>query len=192
MLPMVSAAPPELVSVTVCWVLCEPIKTLPKPTLGGVMVSSAGAMPAPAKGMLCGEFAPLSVSKSAAAAGPDAVGTKLTVSWQLAPAATVDPHVLVSENSDAFAPASETPLIVSGDSPVLVTVTVCAVTLVPMTMLPKFRLGGESDAVAGVMPVPLSGTVCGDFAELSVMTSEAPMDVPAVGAKVTPTLQVAP
>jgi len=149
-------------------------------------------MPVPDSAMVCGALAALSAIVSEAVAGPAAVGWKFTRSSQLAPPARTEPHEFKSENSDAFAPVAATVFIVSGAPPVFVMVTVWAVPGMPITTFPKFRLEGETDAAAGVMPVPLSATAWGEFAELSTMLSEAEAKAAAIGLKMTATLQVAP
>jgi len=53
---------------------------------------------------------------------PDAVGLKVTLTLQLAPAATELPHVFVSEKSPPFVPEMATAVTVSGAVPVLLRV----------------------------------------------------------------------
>ena len=79
-------------------------------------------------------------------------------------------------------------LMCSVEPPVLVTVTVWAGLSVPTTRLPKLMLAGETEAVAGIMPVPESDTL----AEIPLSES-APVRVPVVlGEKVTFTMQLCP
>jgi hypothetical protein len=99
----------------------------------------------------------LSVKVSVPVSGPAEPGAKLTFSVQLLPGAS-------GETATQFPAAVK--LVVTatvptnkGAPPVLVTVTVCGLLLVvPTTWLPKLRLMGEREAVAGVRPVPLRET----------------------------------
>ena len=63
---------------------------------------------------------------TAAVRVPVAVGLKVTLIVQLAPAATELPQVFVWAKSPALVPVTEMPLIVSAALPVLLNVTVCA------------------------------------------------------------------
>jgi hypothetical protein len=76
--------------------------------------------------MLCGLPDALSVTDSEPFRAPVAAGLNVMLMVQLAPAATLDPHVLVSAKSPLFAPvmAMPEPLKVSVAVPVLVSVTV--------------------------------------------------------------------
>ena len=62
---------------------------------------------------------------------------------QLAPAASVSPQVLVSAKSAAFGPPTEIPETVIIALPVFDSVTVCALVVTPVTMLPKLKLVAE-------------------------------------------------
>jgi len=78
--------------------------------------------------------------------------------------------------------------------PVLVTVTVWGLLLVPTVTLPKLSEGGErlKMMLPVPLPVPLRGSFCGLPAALSVMVT-LPFRVPAeVGVKVTAIVQEAP
>jgi hypothetical protein len=69
----------------------------------------------------------VSLTLSVPLRAPVAVGVKVTVIVQLAPAANVLPQLLVWAKS----PLAATLLIVRGAFPVLLNVTVCAVLVVP-------------------------------------------------------------
>jgi len=81
---------------------------------------------------------------------------------QLAPAATLVPHVLVSAKLLAFAPLNVIPFIVSVAVPVFVSDMVCAVEVAPTTcpakfsdVVPKLTLAVGGDETAGVeLPQP--------------------------------------
>jgi hypothetical protein len=61
---------------------------------------------------------------------PPAVGLNVTLIVQLAPPATLPPHVFVSEKSPAFVPV--TPMLeIDSGPPVLLSVTTCAALALP-------------------------------------------------------------
>jgi len=93
-LVMVNAAVPLLVRVTVWAELVVPRDWLPNATLVGERLT-AGAVPVPERLTVCGLLGALSVKESEAVRLPVAVGVKVTLTVQLAPAATELPHVLV-------------------------------------------------------------------------------------------------
>ena len=103
----------------------------------------------------CGLPAALSLTLSDAVRVPLAVGLKVTLMLQVVPAANELPQVWVCQKSPALAPVMVIPLIVKLVVPTLVSVTVFAGLVVPMTTVPKFKLVGNSFAV---VPIPLSGT----------------------------------
>ena len=75
--------------------------------------------------------------------------------------------------------------------PVLVSVTVCAALVLPTGTLPKLRLVGDRDTT-GAVPTPVSDTVCGLPAALSVIV-RVPLIVPdEAGENVTETVQLDP
>jgi hypothetical protein len=63
---------------------------------------------------------------------PVALGENATLIWQFAPARTAPSQVLVCAKSPALAPLTANPEIASTALPELVSVTVCAVLVVPM------------------------------------------------------------
>jgi len=75
--------------------------------------------------------------------------------------------------------------------PLLVSLTVCGVLVVPITCSGKLNLVGDKET-AGRVPMPLRATVCGLLGASSVMVT-APLRLPAVvGLKVTLRVQLAP
>ena len=80
------------------------------------------------------------------------------------------------------------PVMVRAVVPTLVRVTVLAALVTPTPTVPKFKLVGTSLAV---VPIPLSGTVCGLPLALSVMLKAAVRVPEAVGLKVTLKVQLA-
>src|ERR1700674_1813117 len=69
-------------------------------------------LPVPVSGTLCGLAPPLSVTDTAAARLPVAVGLKVTLTVQLALAEIPPPQVLVWTKSAAFVPVMAIPVIV--------------------------------------------------------------------------------
>ena len=82
--------------------------------------------------MLCGLPDALSVTDREAFRTPVAVGLNVMLMVQLAPAATLEPQVLVSAKSPLFAPVMPMPepMMVNVAVPVLVSVSVWAVLVV--------------------------------------------------------------
>src|SRR5207245_7501265 len=98
-----------------------------KLTLTGDRLTVAGVTaPVPDSATDCGLPVALSVIVTAPTRLPAAVGVKVTLIVQLAPPATLDPHVFVSEKSPAFVPVILMLVIVRLLPPVLLNVTVCA------------------------------------------------------------------
>ncbi len=141
--------------------------------------------PVPFRATVWGDPAALSVIVSVPARFPVAVGIKVTATVQVAPAATLVPQLLVWAKS----PEAAIEVMASAAVPVLLTVTACAVLVVPVVWDAKVRLVGESvTAGAGVpelAPVPLRPTVCGDPVALSVIVNVPPRVPVPVGENVT-------
>ena len=95
---------------------------------------------------------------------PVAVGVKVTLIEQFAPAASVAPQVVVSEYC---ALATMLP-IVSEAVPELVSVKDCAALVVFKAWLTNVRLAGDK-FTPGAVPVPVRAKVCGLPVALSVM-----------------------
>ena len=117
------------------------------------------SVPVPVSDTVCGLPLALSATESEPVRVPVAVGLKVTLIVQLAPAATLVPQVLVSEKS----PVVEMLVMLRVAVPVLVSVTVSAALLVPSTVTGKVRLVGES-VTAGAPLVTVCVTdepVCG-------------------------------
>jgi hypothetical protein len=99
---------------------------LPKLRLAGERLAT-GAVPVPLRLAVRGLPTPLSVTVTVPLRDPVVVGLKVTVIGQLAPAARVVPQVLVWAKS----PLAVIDVIVSSSVPVLLSVTVCGVLVVP-------------------------------------------------------------
>jgi hypothetical protein len=122
---------------------------------------------------------------------PAAVGLKVISIVHLAPAATLDPQLLVWAKSLALVPESAMLVTPKVALPELVRVIVCAPLAAPTAWLMKVRLEGETPATEAV-PVPESATVCG-LLTASLAKVMAAVRVPfAVGVKVTLIVHLAP
>lgn len=80
--------------------------------------------PVPVSGTFCGLSPALSVRVRNAVRVPDAVGSNVTVTLQVPPEATDEPHVLVCSKSPSSVPVIETSATVRACGPVLLMVTV--------------------------------------------------------------------
>jgi hypothetical protein len=120
---------------------------------------------------------------------PLAVGVNVTLIVQLAPAATLDPQVLVCAKSPGFAPVSEMLWIVSV-FPRLVSVIVCGLLVVPTSRLEKVIELLDSDTA--LWPLPLRFTVSLPELVLSVIVKVALIDPIVDGVKVTVKVHTAP
>ena len=99
-----------------------PTARLPKVMLAGEMFV-AGAVPLPERLTACGLPMALSVMLIDALRPPAAAGLKVTLMTQLAPAATLDPQLLVWVKSPGFVPETAMLLTVKAALPVLLRVT---------------------------------------------------------------------
>jgi hypothetical protein len=105
-------------------------------------------VPVPLKATVCGDPVALSVIVSKPVWLPAAVGEKVTEMVQVAPVATLLPHVCVSAKSpDALMEVMESAAV-----PEFVSVMVCAMLVEPVVCVAKVRLVGES-VTAGVVTV---------------------------------------
>src|SRR6266849_4591926 len=129
MLVRFSGAPPLLVRVTVCAGLVVPTRWLPKGLLVAESVAVGGVTPVPVSDTDCGLPAASSVMVTVAVRALAAVGVKVRLRTQLAPAASVAPLMQVvpeaSAKSPALVPPSTAVAMLRGAVPLLVRVTVC-------------------------------------------------------------------
>ena len=102
----------------------------------------------------CGLPAALSVIVIEPVLLPAAVGVKVTLKAQFAPAAKLDPQVL----SCAKSPLTTILEMLNAAVPVLVNVTACAALVVPKGWLAKVRLGTERLTTGAATPVPVNST----------------------------------
>src|SRR2546426_10351212 len=130
MLMRFSGAPPLLVSVTFCAGLVVPTRCLPKALLVAESVAVGGVTPVPVSDTDCGLPAASSVMITVAVRALAAVGVKVRLRTQLAPAASVAPLMQVvpeaSAKSPALAPPSTAVAMLRGAGPLLVRVAVRA------------------------------------------------------------------
>jgi hypothetical protein len=139
---MLIAAVPVLLRVTGCAALVVPRVWAPNVRLVAVRLSDAPP-PVPVRLTACGLPEAESLTLSPAVRVPGAVGVKVRLIVQLAPAARELPQVLDCAKSPALAPVSETPAILTLAVPVLFTVTTWAVLVVPTVWVGKVRLIAE-------------------------------------------------
>jgi len=125
-----------------------------------------------------------------APAVPETTGLNVTLTWQLAPAARVDPHVVVPiANSAACGPINAIVSELAAAAPVLLTVSVLPV--VPPSVVLNVAVAGVIDSSAEVVvPVP---EIAADAVAPTVDATICALFVPAdVGAKYTVPVHVAP
>jgi hypothetical protein len=130
-------------------------------SVAGVSVISGGATPVPVRVTFCGELTALSATLSVAVSTPAAAGLKLTEIVQLAPAASVDPQVVVSVKELASVPVKAMPPLAMTRvaEPVFLSVTSCGALVDPCVVLAKVKLPGVIVAVVGgAAPIPVSVT----------------------------------
>src|SRR5947208_1358932 len=179
---MVKAAVPLLAKLTAIRALVVASSWLPKSRLVGAN-PTAGAVPFPLSATVCGLPLALSVTNSVPVRILEAVGVKVTLIEQLAPAAKVPGLVgqaLAPVLVAAKSPEAAKEVIVKAAVPVLVNVTVTDALVVASGSLPRSSHVG-ANPTAGAVPFPLSATVCGLPPALSV-TDSVPVRAPkAVG-----------
>lgn len=130
---------PLLVIVMVWGGLVEPTSRLPKIKLVADREIAGALMPRPVSETARGLPVALSLMVMAPLRVPAAVGPKTTRIAQLAELAKPLPQLLVWAKS----PVAAMLVMVKGAVPVLVSVTVCEVLVVPMGWLAKFKALGE-------------------------------------------------
>lgn len=170
-----------------------PSVKLPKDKDEGLRLTT-GPVPVPARLTDCwlpAALLLLSVMVKEAVRLPVAVGVNVTLIVQLLPAVSELPQLLVCAKSPGLVPVSAMLLMVRVAFPVLLSVAVWAVLVVPTLVELKLRLAGETLA-EGALPVPVTLTACGLVVALSVIVREAVRVPQDVGANVTLIVQVPP
>jgi hypothetical protein len=165
---MLIGTPPVLVSTVGCVAEVVPTSVPVNVSDAGANETAPGAAPVPLNPTVCGVPAALSATLIDALSGATDPGLNVNEIEQLAPAATVLPHVFaVIAKLDVFAPVSVTPEIVSVDPPLLVSIVDFAAAVDPLATVPNDSVVGENVTAAAANPVPVSVTACGDPAALS-------------------------
>jgi len=140
---MVSTALPVLVTVTDWFALTVLISCGPKERVEGERLTAGTPTPVPLKLTVWGLPLALSVMLTDALRDPVAAGSNFTLIVQLAPAATLLPHVFVWVKSAVFVPVRPTLVMFKVALPVLVSVALWAALVVPTFCEPKERLEGD-------------------------------------------------
>jgi hypothetical protein len=130
-----------------------------------------------------------SAIRSVADRDPEAEGANVTLTVQLAPAARVEPQLVVWLKSAALVPVSEIEMPVNEVVPMFVSVTTWAALLVPTFWLPNVRVVGVTFTPVAV---PVRDTVCGFPGALSLIETDAVFDPAELGRNVTLIVQLAP
>lgn len=123
---------------------------------------------------------------SAPVTAPVAVGVKVMLTEQRAPAAMLEPQLLLEMAKPAVVAML---LKLSATLWLLVRLTDFDELVRPTVTVPRLREVVERET--GALPVPVSVTVCGVLAASSVKTSVPEAGPIAVGEKVTPTVHLA-
>ena len=187
---MVSVPKPVLVSVMFMGKLLVPTFVTGNCNIVGDKFTT-GCTPKPLNATVCGLPVALSVILSVPLRWPSAVGENVTVIWQLAPPARLEPHPFVWAKSPGFVPPIE----------ILLIVTALVLVLVKVTILPglvecRFVLPNDSDVgltvTVSLTPVPVSDIDCGLPGALSFTVTNALRGPVVVGVNVTWIVQLAP
>ena len=148
---------------------------------------TTGPVPVPVRLTVWVPGLALSVKVKVPVLVPTAVGLKVTWTVQLAPAATLEPQVLVWEKS----PLAVMLLMLSAPKPVSLSVTLWGLLLVPSVCDAKVKEVGDRVTAGGEVPVPVRLADWMVGLALSV-TVRVPVRVPVVvGVKVTLMVQEA-
>jgi hypothetical protein len=187
-----SVVVPLLCTVIVCAALVVPPAWLPNDKLVGLAdIAGPAARPVPDRPTSVGLPGALLAMLTEAVFAPDPGGLNVTPILQEPPAATAAVQPLLAiENAAVFAPVSVTPPTDSDVVPVLCTVIVCAVLVVPPAWLANDRLVGLADIVGPpTTPVPDRPTSVGLPGALLTMLRLADFAPVPGGLNVTPILQ---
>ncbi len=139
-----------------------PVATFPNARLVGLREMAAGFWPVPVRPATVGELLALLVNETLPATAPATVGAKVTDADCVPPfAAKVNGYA--SPVTLSPAPVTVCPVIVSEAVPVFVSVSVCVVLLLMMT-LPKATVVGDrtSVAVPGATALAVNVAVTGE------------------------------
>jgi hypothetical protein len=187
MLVMLRVALPVLLSVTLCALLLVPTACAGKVNEARERLT-CGALPVPVSAMAIGSLSVLAFMVTAPVRVPTASGVKVTLRVQLAPAARLALHVLVSEKS----PLTVMLVMLRAALPVFLSVTGCGLLHVPTACGGKVKEAGERLSEGVPTPVPVRLTVWVAGLALSVIVKVPLSEPPRVGVKVTLKVQLAP
>lgn len=123
---------------------------------------------------------------------PVARGANRTSILQLAPAAKLDPQLVVCTKSGPASSCTVIEPMVSGALLRLVSTTVCAELVLPTICSPKTRAELDSVTAGADVPVPAKATTCGLPPPLSLIIREADRFSAAPGVKIMSMMQLAP
>jgi len=182
---IVRSAVPVLVITTGVWLLEVPANWFGNDRLLGAALK-AGAIAVPESAIECGLPVALSTTPIAADLLPGDFGVKATLNVTLLPGAMDGGMVpVVSVKSAAFVPDNVVAEICRFAVPLLV-ITTGVLPLLVFTSCEFANVTLAGDGLKpGAMPVPVSATVCGLPAALSVIVTAADFAPVLVGAKVT-------
>ncbi len=192
---------PVLLMVTVCAALVVPMLCAAKLRLVGEKLTLGvppveTEVPIPLSATAPGEPVALWAIDRLAVSAAATEGLKVTLTEQLAPAATLVFAQPLAAKSAAFVPPTEIAPTLSAALPVLEIFTLSAALVEPTCTLPRDKLMGLIDATgAGIttaVPVPPSVTLCGLLGALLTMEKLAARVPAAAGVKVAPRVQLAP
>ena len=165
-------AVPVFANVSVVAPLGVPTGTLPNASGFGVIILTDPLAPFPWSVITCGEFEAVLMMVSVAVRSPVAVGVNVneigqgTWGTNSTPLKSpTHPPIVVSkknEKSVGFAPPRTAFAVsTSGRVPVSVNVATCGLLDVPINVLGNVTVAGATAAVVGLIPEPVSVTVCG-------------------------------
>jgi hypothetical protein len=183
-----------LLTVTVCAADVAFSVWLKLSVVGDTPITADKATPMPDKPALLLKPAALCAMVKLALRAPAVVGVKLTLTVQLPPAATVPPATQVPPLTVKSALAVDNAPTLSAALPVLLSVTVCAVLVLPTFKLPKPKAAEMlATGAAAAVAVPIKPTLPGLPAALWA-TVNVPLRAPAepVGTMATLTTQLLP
>src|ERR1039458_1602999 len=179
-----------LVRVTVTGLLSRPTPVCGKAIRLGSACTEPGVPPVPLSGIIVDVVSEVDAMVSVPVYGPLSEGKKITPVEQLAPEARLVPHVSSTRLKGSVAVSVSK---LAAEPPLLVSVTVCDGLDWPGVTIGNASCAALTLSPAGVCPVPLSETLTAATPEVDELTtSEADAPPPAVGVKITCTVQLLP
>ena len=173
-----------LVRVEVCAALVLPTVSEANVSVVGLSFT-AGPTAVPASSTDCGLPGSVPLIARLANLDPPDVGANVTLTVQLAPAASEPPQLLVSAKSELSGPARLIPLMLNLEFPVLTSVTGKGLLLVPIACDGKMARAGLAVSAGPLTPIPVSGMATGLALVLSLSVIVPASDPVLVGEKLT-------